>query len=410
MFAKKTCALVLSVAAVFGFVPQFAGAATNLIYNGALETGSSFPSGWSRMYWGPVVPTFAYPVSGRSGKAVSVSLPRDTSGDGRWQPTPFTIEAGAQYTYSGWYVSNAATKVNAEYQDARGARSYAGFLVLPSSGGAWREARVTFTVPAGVTKATIYHSIEKQGSLTIDDVSLTKNETTPPPPPPPSGGWSEGMVTLSFDDAWASQYAQALPVLAQHGLKGTFYILTQPVQNGWSGYMTPAQVIDVASKGHDMQGHTVTHRNLTGLSQSAIDAEIKNSKTYIEGLTGRTVTSLAYPYGSSNAKVIERAKLAGYTNGRAADPTIPFGFNTQTTSRFTINSFSPNSAVSVAQIKAAIDKAKAEKTWFVLSMHEIKVNGDQYSMTPAAFAEVVNHIKASGIKVVTMSEGAALLQ
>ena len=60
-------------------------------------------------------------------------------------------------------------------------------------------------------------------------------------------------------------------------------------------------------------------------------------------------------------------------------------------------------------MKAAIDKARAEKLWFVFSVHQVKLNGTQYDITPAMFADIVAYIKSSGIKVVTMAEGAALL-
>jgi peptidoglycan/xylan/chitin deacetylase (PgdA/CDA1 family) len=299
------------------------------------------------------------------------------------------------------------SEINIEYQTSRGSKSYAWVATLPSTGGAWQQAKISFTVPAGVAKASVFHLLDKQGVLTIDEIALVKDGGSPPPPP--SGGFSEGMVTLSFDDAWTSQYVAVLPILENAGLKGTFYVLTQPVQNGWSTYMTPSQVVDIANKGHEIQGHTVSHRDLTTLSQATIDNEIKNSKAYLQTLTGKTITSLAYPYGSSNAKVVDSAKVAGYTSGRTADPTIPYGFNTQSVSRFSINSFSPTKTTTLADVKAAIDRAKAEKLWFVFSIHQVRVNGDQYDISPALFADIVSYVKSSGIKVVTMTEGAALL-
>ena len=418
MFSRKSnraLALLIGLCVGFGLFPYSAGAETNLIQNGGLETGSSYPSGWSRVYWGSPIPTFSYPVTGRTGRAAAVSYSKVSTGDARWQHTAVSVEPGASYTYTNWYSSNAPSEINIEYQNSRGGKSYAWVATLPSSAGAWTQASVTFTVPSGIAKASVYHLLDQQGVLTIDDVALVKNGTTPPPPPSPTptttpSGWNEGMVTLSFDDAWSSQHANALPVLTDAGLKGTFYVLTQPVQNGWSTYMTPAQVKDIAAKGHDIQGHTVTHRDLTTLSQASIDAEIKNSKAYIENLTGKTVTSLAYPYGSNSTKVVDRVKLAGYTNARTADPTIPYGFNTPATSRYVINSFSPTNTTTLIEVKAAIDKARAEKLWFVFSVHQVKLNGTQYDITPAMFADIVAYIKSSGIKVVTMAEGAALLK
>lgn len=216
------------------------------------------------------------------------------------------------------------------------------------------------------------------------------------------------MISFSFDDAWTSQYTNALPILDAAGFKGTFYILTEPVQGGWDGYMTPAQVQTVAQHGHEMGGHTVTHADLTRLTNTKIDKEIKNSKTYIQNLTGKTVTSLAYPYGSYNTKVVNRTKLAGYTNGRTADPSTTLGFNPKGTPAYEINSFSPNGSVSLAQVKAAIDQAKATNQWFVFSFHEIGNSTDEYTTSISDFQAIVDYVKQSNITVVTVSEGAAL--
>ncbi|MEK7531110.1 MAG: polysaccharide deacetylase family protein [Patescibacteria group bacterium] len=247
------------------------------------------------------------------------------------------------------------------------------------------------------------------GGTMTQQVIIGVTPAVPPPPPPPSE-WTEGMVTLSFDDAWRSQYINALPILQASGLKGTFYILTEGIQGGWDDYMTPSMVQAIATAGHNIEGHTITHRDLASLSSSQIDQEIKNSKSYIESLTGTVVRSLAYPYGSYNTQVIGRAQAAGYTNARTADPTVPFGFNTKDTPKYELNSFSPTTGVSVTAMKAAIDQAKANKQWFIFSFHEIENgNSDEYATTLVRFQEIINYIKLVGIKTVTVQEGVALM-
>ncbi len=473
-----------------------AQAATNLIPNPGLEAAGAggTPANWAKTYWGSPIPTFSYPVAGKTGSGASIALNRSSNGDARWTHDPVTVEAGAVYDYTSWYKSNAATAINVQYIKANNTVSWGFVKSLPSSGGVWKQVTATITVPNDVTKIVVFHLIKKKGNLTIDDMSLIKQggEPSPPPPaeptltfsgsptsvisgqsvalswnstnatsctasgawsgaktllgsetlspvanatytlscggtggsvskqvsitvaatpPPPSGdAFSEGMVTISFDDAWRSQYTNGLSALANAGIKATFYILTEPVKGGWTDYMTAAQVQALAQAGHNIEGHTVSHADLTTLSNTKIDAEIKNSKTYIEGLIGTSIASLAYPFGSYNTKVIDRTKTAGYGNARTADPTLPFGFNTPKTPRYEINSFSPTTGVSVADMKAAIDTAKAQKKWFVFSFHEIENgNSDEYATTIARYTEIIDYIKTSGIKVVTMKEGAALL-
>ncbi len=83
------------------------------------------------------------------------------------------------------------------------------------------------------------------------------------------------VVSLTFDDAAGSQYL-VRPALAEHGLKGTFY-----VPSGWVGVdaqLTWDQLADFSADGHEIGGHTVTHRNLTTLPLDEARRQICNDR------------------------------------------------------------------------------------------------------------------------------------
>ncbi len=393
--------LLLSIT-LFGQSTFAAG--PNLIQNPSLETASgTTPSQWSKVSWGNIIPTFSYPVAGHSGNGAQITLLSNTTGDARFEHTPVNVEPGKVYEFSGWYKSNVATDVDIKYISSNGAVSWGWVASLPSSGNIWKQVTANITIPANISKIVVFNLINKQGTLVIDDYSLAKKDTVT--------GFTEGMVTFSFDDAWTSQYTNVLPILQNAGIKGTYYILTQPITNGWSEYMTPAQVKDISTKGHEIGGHTVTHTDLTTLNNIKIDKEIIDSKIYLQNLTGKTVNSLAYPYGSFNTTVKNRTTKAGYTNARSAGTAIEYGFNSTTQNKYEIKSFSPTTAVSLNIIKTAIDQAKANKQWFVISFHRIE-NGTtgEYITSVDDFKAIVDYVKNSGIKTVTMQEGASLLK
>lgn len=383
-------------------------AADNLILNPSLETANgSSPASWAKTYWGSVTPTFKYPDTGNTGKGASITLARDTSGDARWAPAAVTVEPSAVYTFSIWYKSNVATEINAEYTSIGGQKSYAWVANVPSSNNAWKQHTVSITTPAGVTKASVYQLIDKKGTLVIDDASLVKATATGPGPTstPTPGAFSEGMISLTFDDSWLTQYTNALPILDAAGIKGTFYITTEPLMELWDGFMLPKHVQDIFKRGHEIGGHTVTHADLTTLNQTGINREIKNSKTYIERLIGTTISTLAYPYGAYNNTVKTLTKNAGYTTGRATDE----GLNVATTDKFALKSECPVNTTPFSQIKQAIDDAKANKQWYILCIHEVNTSGDEYSITPTRLKEITDYVKSIGIKTVTVKEGAALM-
>lgn len=383
------------------FTPALAAA--NLIQNPGLETASGAnPAQWSKTYWGNVTPTFKYPDTGNSNtKGASITLARDSNGDARWAHAAVSVEPGATYMFNSWYKSNAATEINAEYTTAAGQKSYGWIANVPTSNNAWKQFTASITIPAGVTKISVYHLIDKKGTLTVDDFSLLKNSNTTLPP----GTFAEGMVSFTFDDSWLSQYTDAFPILQAAGIKGTFYITTQPLQELWDGFMIPAHVRDIFKSGHEIGGHTVTHADLTTLNQSGVNREIKNSKTYIERLIGTTISTIAYPYGSYNASVKTLTQNAGYTSGRATDE----GLNTATTDTFALKSECPVNTTPLSQIKQAIDDAKASKQWYILCLHEVNNSGDEYSITPARLKEIVDYVQAKSMKIVTVKEGRALM-
>jgi peptidoglycan/xylan/chitin deacetylase (PgdA/CDA1 family) len=399
-------------------VPVFYASAAfgpNLVQNGNLETASSnasIPEGWNTDKWGTITATFLYPVAGNgSAKAAKVQVTSRRSGDAKWFFNHIPVEAGKVYQYSDDYSSNKATNVTIEYKLQNGSMSYVWLASVPSSGNVWKTFTKQFTAPSNAVSFTVLHTLGAVGTLTIDTVLVQKegddNPPPPPPPPPPPGDvFSEGMVTLSFDDSWLSQYTTALPIIEAAGIKATFYLTTEPIQKLWSGFMTTAQVKDLVVRGHEIGGHTVTHNNLTNLSSSKVTQELVNSKNYLQNLTGVSVTTLAYPYGAYSNTVKNAAKNAGYTTARSVEEDT---LNLPTTDKLVLKGLIPELNTPMSQVKAAIDEAKAKKQWLIIGLHEINNSGDQYSNTPAQLQEIVNYITSAGVKTVTVKEGTALM-
>jgi peptidoglycan/xylan/chitin deacetylase (PgdA/CDA1 family) len=231
---------------------------------------------------------------------------------------------------------------------------------------------------------------------------------TPPPATTNPNQFTEGMVTLSFDDAWASQYTNALPILQASGLPATFYLISSVIQNNanFPGYMTPAMATTIANAGHEIADHTITHSDLTTLSSAQVTNEITASRTYLQNLTGKTITSLAYPYGSVNTTVKNLTKQAGYVSARGVDDSQ---LNTPSSDKYNLFGQCVDSTVTLATIKASIDQAKANKQWYILCLHEIATTGDQYTISPSQLQQIITYIKQVGIKTVTVQQGRALM-
>jgi len=103
-------------------------------------------------------------------------------------------------------------------------------------------------------------------------------------------GFAKSAVTYTFDDACANQFKVAMPIFDEYGFKMTFFIITGQTYN-WETLQ------EVATNGHEVASHTITHPNLSGLSAEEQDAELRKSKDSVErNIPEFKCTSHAYPY------------------------------------------------------------------------------------------------------------------
>lgn len=112
----------------------------------------------------------------------------------------------------------------------------------------------------------------------------------------------EKPVILTFDDGYADNYTELLPLLERYGVKATIFIITDKI--GAPRYLTAEQVRELADSGLvSIQSHTVTHPLLDTLSEEALRRELSESQLAIARLTGRVPTALSYPVGHESPLV-----------------------------------------------------------------------------------------------------------
>jgi peptidoglycan/xylan/chitin deacetylase (PgdA/CDA1 family) len=128
-------------------------------------------------------------------------------------------------------------------------------------------------------------------------------------------------VLFTFDDGRESNYTVAAPVLESFGGRGVFFIVpafaecsadqaltfyrsrinpnSRPGDEKWEDWkpMCPAQIADLAARGHAIGNHTLTHSRLAGLSSEALEREIGDSACKLSAWTSKPVDSFAWTFG-----------------------------------------------------------------------------------------------------------------
>jgi peptidoglycan/xylan/chitin deacetylase (PgdA/CDA1 family) len=169
-----------------------------------------------------------------------------------------------------------------------------------------------------------YHSIDPSGSpISIDEAAFRAHvgwlaaggvrvvpleRITDP-------GAPDEAVALTFDDAFANFADVAWPLLRQHALPVTLFVVSGHAggTNAWGGRSVPNIPVlplmhwdaigRVAGEGVTIGAHTRTHPDLRKAAPGALDAELSGSADDIALRTGTRPTTFAYPYGGVDANV-----------------------------------------------------------------------------------------------------------
>lgn len=145
----------------------------------------------------------------------------------------------------------------------------------------------------------------------------------------PGRAYPDGTVAVTFDDGYADNLTAAWPVAERLGVPFTVFVTVKPVLDGqlfpWDEQedqgrpLTVAELRELASlPGVGIGAHTMTHAKLSALSLHAQRHELAKSRARLEGLTGRRVDLLAYPFGKPDDLAPETPGLAEATGYRAA--------------------------------------------------------------------------------------------
>ncbi len=117
-------------------------------------------------------------------------------------------------------------------------------------------------------------------------------------------------IALTFDDGYDDAYSAARPVLAEHKMTGTFFIITGFVDH--IHYLTWDQVTSLDQEGFEIGSHTVHHLGLPFLSSMLRRSELDDSRSTLEGHLGHSVLDFCYPSGEVDGPTEQATQQAGY--------------------------------------------------------------------------------------------------
>jgi peptidoglycan/xylan/chitin deacetylase (PgdA/CDA1 family) len=169
-------------------------------------------------------------------------------------------------------------------------------------------------------------------------------------------GFRASAVSYTFDDNSPKQFSVAQPMFDAKGLQATFFCIV--------GNLSAAQwatIESASANGHEIASHTLTHPDITKVTDDQVAAELSGSKSLIESHTGKKCVSHAYPYCAVPPKSITSQY---YPFARSCNeslvPSTPADF-------LSIGALGSHST----QMNTAADNAASSGSWLVWLIHGI---------------------------------------
>jgi peptidoglycan/xylan/chitin deacetylase (PgdA/CDA1 family) len=114
-------------------------------------------------------------------------------------------------------------------------------------------------------------------------------------------------IVITFDNGYPEQVTFAPHVMARYGWPGVLNEITE-------NHLEPRQIWPIIHRGWEVDSHSLTHPDLTELSASELQAQVAQSREYLQKTFHIPVNSFCYPSSEYNDAVIAAVKAAGYTN------------------------------------------------------------------------------------------------
>jgi len=210
--------------------------------------------------------------------------------------------------------------------------------------------------------------------------------------------FKSGALSITFDDFSSDAWRVGGPILAEHGVRATYYI-----SGGLLGTTSPyLQAFDendlfaTHKAGHEIGCHTFDHLSALETPASTFRASILRNREFISKvLPGQTMSTFAYPFGDVSVSAKRYVKrsfkacrgiLPGL-NGAVTELTYLRAIALEDRHRRTFN------------MQELVALAAKTKRWLIVFTHDVRPKPSPYGCTPEDLITLIHMARDAGLYI-----------
>ncbi len=210
------------------------------------------------------------------------------------------------------------------------------------------------------------------------------------------------MVSFTFDDFPRSALTVAGAMLAENGMRGTYYAAM-----GLMGKQTSVGEIyhaedlrALVEAGHELACHTFDHLSCRRVEASELQRDCeRNRSAMAEVLGGYQLRNFSFPFGDVTWPA--KSRLASvYDTCR----TIKCGINRDPVDLGYLPANPRYTTTTISELQRRISENVEQAGWLILYTHDVGPEPSAFGCTPAYFSQMLSSAIASGASIVTVAE------
>jgi peptidoglycan/xylan/chitin deacetylase (PgdA/CDA1 family) len=211
------------------------------------------------------------------------------------------------------------------------------------------------------------------------------------------------VASISFDDFPKDSWTVAGPVMARHGVRGTYY-----TAGGFCGrtvegteFYDEGDLKALVAAGHELACHGFAHQPTPSLTTEELAADAERNREFLKPfLNGDAPVSYAFPFGRVSVRT-KRFYAPRFSSVRGVHP----GINAGRVDLAQLNTVSLEMRCwDEKAIEASIQRALHDHGWLIFYTHDVSDDPTEYGSTPAMIDWALSRLAELRIPVLPVRE------